>query len=263
MTVPAIALSAPVGPDDAPLLVLGSSLGTSSIMWESVLPHLTERYRVAVWDLPGHGAAPTPAEPFSVGEIADAVAAAVASFGVQRVLSAGVSLGGAVGLELLLRHPGLVEQAAIICSGAKIGEPAGWYERAADVRSMGTASLVIGSAERWFAPGSIAAHPELTGRLFNVLRDTDDAAYAWCCDALAGYDVRDRLGDIRIPVLAIWGHHDAVTPEAYAREIADGVRDGRALGIPHASHLAPVDDPDAVAAALLGFFDEQASEEQA
>ncbi len=262
MTVPAIAMTAPVGPDAAPLLVLGPSLGTSTVMWQSAAPLLGERYRVALWDLPGHGAAPAPTEGFTVGDIADAVAAAIGELSDGPVRYAGVSLGGAVGLELLLRHPDLVEQAAIVCSGAKIGQADGWHERAAAVRSMGTASLVIGAAERWFAPGSIAAHPDLTGRLLNVLRDTDDAAYAWCCEALAGYDVRGRLGEIRTPVLAIWGDHDAVTPEACSREIADGVADGRARGIPDASHLAPVDDPDAVAAALLEFFD-TASEEDA
>lgn len=255
MSVPAIAMTQPVGPAGAPLLVLGPSLGTSAIVWESTVPMLVDRYRVALWDLPGHGAAPVPDEPFSVADIADAVAAAIGEVDGGPVLYAGVSLGGAVGLELVLRHPGVVSAAALICSGARIGEPPGWYERAASVRSMGTASVVVGSAARWFAPGSIAAHPDLTGRLLHALRDTDDGAYARCCDALAEHDVRGRLGDIDVPVLAIWGDQDPVTPEASAREIAEGVRDGRAVGIPDAAHLAPVDDPDAVAAALRDFFD--------
>lgn len=260
MTMPTIAITAPVGPstgsgtENAPLLVLGPSLGTSTIMWETAVPRLVEHYRIAAWDLPGHGRAPAPSEPFTVGDIADAVAGAIRELTDRPVHYAGVSLGGAVGLELMLRHPELVDAAAIVCSGAKIGEPPGWYERAEAVRTMGTASLVIGAAGRWFAPGSIAAHPDLTGRLLHALRDTDDAAYAWCCDALAEYDVRDRLAAIAVPVLAVWGAHDEVTPEASARQIADGVHDGRAVGIPDASHLAPVDDPDAVAAALVDFF---------
>ena len=53
MSVPTIALTAPVGPDDAPLLVLGPSLGTSTILWENALPVLASRYRVVAWDLPG------------------------------------------------------------------------------------------------------------------------------------------------------------------------------------------------------------------
>ncbi|TFB16005.1 alpha/beta fold hydrolase [Microbacterium sp. 3H14] len=245
-----IAVTDPVGPADAPLLVLGPSLGTSAIVWEGVVPALARTHRVVLWDLPGHGAAPPADAPFSVADLADAVA----DVGADRIRYAGVSLGGAVGLEIMLRHPELVESAAILCSGAAIGMPEGWHDRAAQVRAQSTSSLIIGSAQRWFAPGSVAAHPDITGRLLHVLQDTDDESYALCCEALAEFDVRDRLGEIRTPVLAVWGAHDAVTPETSAREIADGVRHGRARGIAEASHLAPVDDPVAVGQLLTEFF---------
>ncbi len=124
------------------------------------------------------------------------------------------------------------------------------------MRAQSTSSLIVGSAQRWFAPGSIAEHPVLTGRLLHALQDVDDESYALCCDALGAFDVRDRLGEIAVPVLAVWGDHDVVTPEASAREIADSVQRGRAEGIADASHLAPVDDPAAVIGLLQNFFEE-------
>lgn len=256
MTVPPIALSTPVGPAGAPLLVLGASLGTSSVLWEDAVAALAERYRVVVVDMPGHGEAAPAREPFTIGEIADAVARAVEDLGERHILYAGVSLGGAVGLELLLRHPGLVRAAAIIASGAMLGEPQGWRDRAAQVRAQSTSTLIIQSAQRWFAPGSIERNPVITGRLLHALQDTDDESYALCCDALADYDVRHLLGDIAVPVLAVWGVHDEVTPERSLRLIAEGVRDGRAVGLAEASHLPPADDADGTAAVLLSFFDE-------
>ncbi|KQP74357.1 alpha/beta hydrolase [Microbacterium sp. Leaf288] len=259
MTVPAISLTDPVGPDGAPLLVLGPSLGTSTLLWDRVIPALAEHYRVALWDLPGHGAAPPSTEAFTIAEVADAVADAVDG----PFLYAGVSLGGAVGLELLLRHGDRIAAAAILCSGAKIGTAEGWHERAAQVRAQSTSSLIIGSAQRWFAPGSIERDPDLTGRLLHVLQNTHDESYARCCDALAVFDVRGRLGEIATPVLAVWGDHDAVTPEASAREIAAGVQHGEAIGIPDASHLAPADSPAQTAAVLREFFDTVAAERAA
>ena len=259
MTVPAIAVTDPVGPAGAPLLVLGPSLGTSTLLWDRVVPALAEHSRVVAWDLPGHGAAPPSPESFAIGELADAVVAAIDG----RFLYAGVSLGGAVGLELLLRHGELVGAAVILCSGAVIGTAAGWHDRAAQVRRQSTSSLIVGSAQRWFAPGSIERDPDLTGRLLHVLQDTDDESYARCCDALAAFDVRDRLGEIATPVLAVWGDHDAVTPEASAREIAAGVQRGQAIGITDASHLAPADSPAATAALLLDFFATAAAERAA
>lgn len=255
MTVPPIAVTAPVGPPEAPLIVLGSSLGTSSILWEDVVPALAERYRVVVFDLPGHGASAPAVEPFAIEEIADAVADAVSALEPTRVYYAGVSLGGCTGLALLLRHPSLVSAAVVLASGAKVGEAQGWHDRAAQVRAQSTSSLIIGSAQRWFAPGTIEAHPVLTGRLLHVLQDTDDESYALCCEALAQFDVRDELAQIAVPVLAVWGAHDQVTTEASLREVADGVAHGRATGIADASHLPPVDDAAATAGILLDFFD--------
>ena len=90
------------------------------------------------------------------------------------------------------------------------------------MRAQSTSSVIIASAQRWFAPGSIEREPDLSGRLLHALQDADDESYALCCEALAEYDVRDRLGEIETPVLAVWGEHDAVAPEAKSAEIADG-----------------------------------------
>ncbi|MBT9607876.1 alpha/beta fold hydrolase [Microbacterium sp.] len=246
-----IALTAPVGPEGAPLIVLGPSLGTSTILWDDVVPLLTDEYRVSAWDLPGHGAAPVARAPFTVADLADAVAAAVPD---ATFFYAGVSLGGATGLELALRHGGRLRAAAIVASGAKLGDPEAWADRAAQARTQSTSSLLIGSAQRWFAPDSIARRPVLTGRLLHVLQDADDESYARCCEALAAYDVCGDLGRIGVPVLAAWGAFDAVAPEEKAVEIAAGVADGRVARIDDAGHLPPAEQPEAVAALLRTFF---------
>ena len=257
MSIPAIRLTAPVGPDSAPLLVLGSSLGTSAILWENVIPLLATRWRVTAWDLPGHGTSPAATAPFTVADLADAVAAGARALTGGPVLYAGVSLGGAVGLELALRHPDLLSAAAIVASGAQVGNPQLWHERAATVRAQSTSALVISSAQRWFAPGSIEREPDLTGRLLHVLQDADDESYALCCEALADFDVRSRLGEIGTPILALWGEHDVVTPEPKAREIAAGVRAGAAAAVAGAAHLPPAEVPAATAEALTAFFSDR------
>ncbi|WP_375386362.1 alpha/beta fold hydrolase [uncultured Microbacterium sp.] len=254
MTVPTITLTAPVGDAGAPLLVLGPSLGTSTILWEDVIPALAVDHRVLAWDLPGHGASPAATEAFTVDELADGVAAAVADLGPFGY--AGVSLGGAVGLTLGLRHPSLVRRAAIIASGAQLGESQGWHDRAAQVRAQSTSSLITASAQRWFAPESIARRPELSGRLLHALQDADDESYALCCEALAGYDIRGELGRIGMPVLAAWGTFDRVAPEEKSAEIARGVQSGTVVEIQDAAHLPPAEAPEATAAVLRDFFKE-------
>jgi 3-oxoadipate enol-lactonase len=254
--IPPIALARPAGPASAPVLVLGPSLGTSTLVWEPAAALLSDSFRIAAWDLPGHGRARPATKGFTVGELADAVVRALDELGEQRVLYAGISLGGAVGLELALRHPDRLAALAVICSGDRIGTAQGWHERAAAVRATGTAALVVPSAGRWFAPGSMEHSPDIAGRLLHALRDTDDESYALCVEALAGYDVERELGGIDAPVLAAWGEHDSVVGETEAERVASGVARGRAVRIADASHLAPAEQPAETARLLTGFFEE-------
>lgn len=237
-----------------PALVLGQSLGTSSILWERAIPLLRPHFTILSVDLPGHGASPAAREPFSVAELADAVAETAAQAGIDSFHYAGVSLGGQVALELALRHPDRVLGASIICSSARIGTEEAWRERAATVRRQGTPVMVAGSAERWFAPGFIAEQPEASGALLRSLAFADDESYALCCEALAVSDVRERLGGIRVPILALWGELDPVITPEEARSVADAVQRGVGVEIAGAAHLAPVERPETVAEALIEHF---------
>jgi 3-oxoadipate enol-lactonase len=231
----------------APVLVLGPSLGTSSNVWTAAAERLASEFTVVCWDLPGHGASPPATEPFGLPEIADAVAASVDT---DEYIYAGVSLGGAVGLHLALRDHRMRGTAAI-CSGAIIGSPTGWYDRAALVRASGTSALVKSSRERWFAPGNLT---ESAQHLLDALPAVDDESYALCCEALASHDLRSELPRIAVPVLAAWGEHDLVTPAIRSEEIAAGVRNGGTHRIAHAGHLAPLERPDDVASILKAHF---------
>ena len=253
MTIPVLTGSTTTGPA-GPGLILGPSLGTSSILWDRASPILAARFNLLAFDLPGHGNSPAAGEPFSMADLADGVVRLADDAGFDTFCYAGVSLGGQVGIELALRHPDRVLGLAIICSAAKIGEQSGWDERAATVRAQGTPVMVGGSATRWFAPGFIAAQPEAASALLHALSDTDDESYALCCEALGRSDTRARLGEILAPTIAIYGVEDTVISDADAAFIAHAVPDGAALGIDGAAHLAPIEQPEILATALIDFF---------
>jgi 3-oxoadipate enol-lactonase len=259
MTLPEIALTVPVGAPGRPLVVLGHSLGTGPLIWERVVPELAAQYRVTLLSLPGHDAAPVPSEPFTIEELSDAVASAVRDIAGGPALYAGVSIGGALGLALALRHPDVFAGAAIVAAAASLGSAEHWDARAAKVRAESTSSLVISSAQAWFAPESIANEPEMTGRILRVLQGVSDEGYARCAEALGAYDLRDQLGGIRIPILAMGGELDAVAPEERQDEIVAGVANGRKVLIAGAAHQPPAEQAEAVSAALLEFFGEVAA----
>ncbi|MGH3351678.1 MAG: alpha/beta fold hydrolase [Nocardioides sp.] len=245
------------GDPSKPVLVVGPSLGTSvTALWAATSELLGDTFHVIGWDLPGHGhGAPTTAA-FSMADLAAGVLACI-----DRVLTergdrhgtfayAGDSVGGAVGLQLLLDAPTRVSAAVLTNTGAKIGEPDGWNDRAETVRSAGTASQIAGSTQRWFAPGFLERAPDRGGALLHSLRDTDAESYALTCDALAAFDVRGRLSETAAPVLAIAGVEDGPTPPASLEEIAVGVRNGRLVTLDGVGHLAPAEAPHTVASLI-------------
>ncbi|MGY5049505.1 bifunctional 3-oxoadipate enol-lactonase/4-carboxymuconolactone decarboxylase PcaDC [Streptomyces sp. 900105755] len=234
------------GPASAPPLLLGPSLGTSYALWDAVAPELSTAHRVVRWDLPGHGgSAPGLIKAgATVGDLADLVLALADSLGVGRFAYAGVSLGGAVGLHLAVHHPDRLENLAVICSSAHFGGSRSWEERAGRVRREGVAWLAENAPGRWFTPGFTVP------RLVEDQRTADPEAYAACCDALAAFDLRDRLGDIAVRTLLIAGRQDTATPPPHLREIADAVSAATLVELPGAAHLAPAQCPEAVLTAL-------------
>ena len=250
MTLTAVRLG---GRRGLPLLVLGPSLGTSATtLWSSAAERLSDHFQVVGWDLPGHGTNRSPvAGPVTVkslaAEVLDLVDSLTDDLTPAPFHYAGDSVGGAVGLQLLLDAPHRVATATLLCTGARIGGPDTWRERVDAVRASGTAGLVEASGQRWFGPGFPDREPDRASALLHALRDADDEGYVAVCGALAEFDVRDRLGEITRPVLAVAGAADAVTPTAGLEAIASGVADGRLVVLDGVAHLAPAEAPDVVA----------------
>ena len=256
-------------PSAGPLLLLGNSIGTSgTALWSASAAFLGERFHVVAWDLPGHGRPSTSSgntEPIAAGFTMTELAAGVLAFADRvliergepggRLYYAGDSLGGVVGLQALLDAPDRIVAAVLLCTGAKIGDAEGWRERAARVRASGITAVVNQSVERWFAPGFLAREPQVGSRLLDSLRAADAEAYALACEALADFDVRSRLGEIAVPVLAVAGAEDFATQVDLLAEIANGVQRGTLQILDGVAHLAPAEAPQEVAKLIITHFD--------
>ncbi|WP_328379259.1 4-carboxymuconolactone decarboxylase [Streptomyces sp. NBC_00440] len=241
------------GPEGAPVLVLGPSLGTTWHMWDRQTPELSRTWRVLRFDLPGHGGAPAHPVP-SVAGIAERLLATLDELGVQRFGYAGCSIGGAIGMELALRHPERVASLALVAASPRFGTADEFRQRGVIVRTNGLDPMARSAPERWFTHGFATAQPAIVEWAVQMVRTTDPGCYIAACEALAAFDIRTELGRIGVPTLVVVGAEDRVTGPGDARTLVAGIPDARLAMVPAASHLAPVEQPAAVTDLLVRHF---------
>jgi 3-oxoadipate enol-lactonase len=234
------------GPPDAPVLVLGPSLGTDLGLFDEQARALADRYRVVRFDLRGHGGSPVVPGPYEVADLADDVRRLLDDLGIDTFAYAGVSLGGAIGLQLAVTVPERLTHLIVVASAARFPDPPSWKARADRVRAEGTEFLVPSRIGAWVTPGFAEDRPEETERLLAMLRSTPREGYAACCETIESFDVRDRLAGITAATLVIAGADDPATPPDTVREVADGIPDARFVVVAQASHLVSAEQPEAV-----------------
>jgi 3-oxoadipate enol-lactonase len=239
------------GSDDKPALVLGNSLGTSREVWGPQLPALAARFRLLRFELPGHGAGPrdVPPGPYRLGDLGSAVLARMDRHGIDRACYAGISLGGMIGMWLAAHAPGRVAALGLCCTSACLPPATAWRDRAGLVRTAGMSSVTGRALARWFTPPFRRSAPAALAAA--MLEGTDPEGYAGCCEAIAAMDLRPVLGSISAPTLVIAASEDPATPPAHGALIARNVTGARFTVIRGAAHLANLQAPGPVTAALL------------
>jgi pimeloyl-ACP methyl ester carboxylesterase len=162
----------------------------------------------------------------------------------------GASVGGAFAAEMAAIFPGHVKKLALIAPFGLFDEadPAAdpWAQRKDQV-----AGLMCADAAKWEA---LMAPPEGANSIewpIEMTRAAEAAARAFW--PLGNTKLETRLGLIEAPTLVLWGDADRVLPPSYARKLAKGINGStRMETIAGAGHLAYLDQPEAVAKAVLG-----------
>jgi 3-oxoadipate enol-lactonase / 4-carboxymuconolactone decarboxylase len=239
------------GPADGPVVVLAGSLGSTLEMWDPQVPALAERFRVVRFDARGHGRSPVPPGPYALDDLVDDMVALLDRLGVERASVVGLSIGGMAAMRLAAREPHRVDRVAVLCTSAQLGPASNWTDRAATVRASGTGAVAEAVVERWFTPALRAARPDVVERMQAMVAATPPEGYAGCCEAIATMDLRGDLAGISAPLLAVAGRDDPATPPEHLAAVVGGVAAGQLLVLDGAAHLASVEQPAAVTAALL------------
>jgi 3-oxoadipate enol-lactonase len=239
------------GPLEAPVVLLGSSLGTTLEMWSPVLPGLADRWRIVRYDHRGHGRSPVPNGPYDMADLGGDVLALLDRLGLDRVSYVGASLGGMVGLWLAAQAPARIERLVCVCSSAYLPPAQAWAERAARVREADSVAAVADAVlARWFTPSYAQLHPDVITWMGQMLRATPPAGYAACCGAIERMDLRDDLARITVPTLAIGAAEDQAIPPEHSQAIVAAVAGARLEILPHGAHIAAIERAHEVTALI-------------
>jgi 3-oxoadipate enol-lactonase len=206
------------------------------------------RHAWNAYDHRGHGKSEVPRGPYSLGGLAEDVEVLLAELGFERVSFCGLSLGGAVGLTLAVDFPERVERLVLACTAARFLDESAWRERAALVRRHGTAAIADATLARWFTPRLHEREPTVVDCIRAQILATPSEGYAACCDALAMWDYRDRLGEVRARTMVVAGAED---PGRDGTEALAGAIGAPLVVLEGAAHLGNVEQPDRFNAAVL------------
>ncbi len=232
-------------PADRPVLLLVHGAGGSHLDWPEELRRMPDMAVIAL-DLPGHGRSSPPARS-SIAAYANDVEKFMESLGLERVVVAGHSMGGAIAQELAIRQTAPVVGLVLVGTGAKLRVSPALLEMLET--DFGTAIAQV--PQYAFAPSA----PDSLRRAHQTRLAQNEASVVYgdfaACDI---FDVREQLGQINVPTLVISGSEDVMTPSKYGRYLAYHIPHATFTLIENAGHMMALEQPDEVVTAVTHFI---------
>lgn len=235
-----------------PVLLLHGLGGTGSI-WHGAMQAMKQHHHVVAPDLRGHGR--SDGGDLSIKGWASDVSGMIRHLELPGVRLVGHSLGSLVAQYLATTEPDLIDELVLV-GGISYFQPKqvdAYRERADLVADQGMDAVVDDWLAGAVSPQSHAVHAGAVGLLRDVFVRNDPASYAKACRALAETPHIDR-NEIGHPTLLLVGAHDRSTPLAMTEELKRDIPVSRLRVLPRVGHWSPVEEPEAVAAAILEFL---------
>ena len=173
--------------EHGPWVMLSHGLATDLSMWDELTAALKDRYRVLRYDARGHGASAAPAGDYTLDMLVTDAIGILDVVGAAQTHFTGLSMGGMIGLGMLIHHPKRMKS-AVIADSRHTTQPEfteAWLKRADVVRNGGIESIVKSTVSRWSSAGLVERNPATVARMEAMIRRTSVNGYCGCAAALA------------------------------------------------------------------------------
>jgi 3-oxoadipate enol-lactonase len=239
------------------LLVHGFPLDHS--MWSGQFEALSNVCRVIAPDLRGFGTSDVIPGVATMQQMADDLAGLLDALAIREpVAFCGLSMGGYVAWQFALRHRQRLAKLILCDTRAMADTPevaAGRLKTAERVLQEGPGVVADAMLPKLFAPNTAKDQPQIVEATRQVMLRTKPAGIAAALHGLAQRpDVTEQLPKIDLPALVICGEHDAISPAAEMEHFAAKMPKAKFVKIADAGHMAPLEAPQAVNAAIREFL---------
>lgn len=244
------------------LLVHGFPLDHS--MWQAQIGELARDFRVIAPDLRGFGLSEVTSGTVTMQQFADDLAGLLDALQItEPVVFCGLSMGGYIGWQFVARHRQRLS-ALIVADSRAVADnekaAAGRLETADKVEREGTKVVASAMLPKLFPAREIERGAPFVKATEAVMLAAPPSGVAAALRGMAQRpDFTGELAKIDLPTLVICGAEDAIAPPAEMKSIAEAIPGGRFVEIAGAGHMAPLEKPAEVNAAIRSFLKKQSS----
>jgi pimeloyl-ACP methyl ester carboxylesterase len=265
-----------VGSGDGDPVVLVHGLGGQWQNWLENIPRLAETRRVVAIDLPGFGCTPEPEddEEITITRYGHWVNEVANRLGLETVDLVGNSMGGYIAAEVAIQFPARVSRLVLVSaagiSSAEVPQmPILTIGRVAAAIASNSVTryrrLACRPVTRHVALALVARHPRLLKADLayeGFFKGGGKPGFADALRASLDYDFRDRLSDVKVPTLIVWGEKDSIIPTRDADEFERLIEDSRKVVMKDTGHVPMAERPQAFNDVLVEFLDEEGRAEE-
>ena len=226
-------------------------------IWEAQVAGLSDRHRVIAPDLRGFGRSRS-SRAFSLGQMADDLHGLLEKLGALPAVLGGLSMGGYVALEYVVRYPAGLKGLMLIDTKAEADTAegkAGRDKMIESVRKGGAKAVADAMEPKMLAPGAAQGRPEVARKLREIMESQSPKTIEHALAAMRDRtDHRDKLASIAVPTLIVVGDQDAITPPAVAEGMNREIPKSKLVVVKGAGHLTSMEQPEQVTRAMAEFL---------
>jgi len=239
------------------LLIMG--MGGSALNWQSQIPTLSQHLRVIAYDNRDTGRSDMMDADYSLADMAGDAVGLLDHLGIDSAHVYSVSMGGMIAQELVLRHPNRVRTLVLGCTSPCLSAMPPSKEAERDMAAAGELPLREAferTAWTGYSDGYFAAHKDDLWLRVQAEAGLEPPLEAWQRQyaAVAIFDARDRVGQIRAPTLIMTGDEDPVVLPANSRFLAVHIPGAELLVFPGGRHAFNVEFEEESNGAVLDFI---------